>query len=228
MPKRAKNRTKPAVQFPSKFFSPFQLRKLLEKSMKERVDTYPERQKILKLIKAEEEDSDEDAPRIHRQITKGKEGYTPYINEEADLPTIHEAYQFLVKTYIENVLIRKQRKSSVMKKSRAVNAFIKSPQHGPKNDKNGVDNEDKKKEKKKKKKTKKDELDEENQKLLSQIEDMVGGLGIDDPLQGGSSVSRSRRGSRVPIPGKLNETFLLGEAFSVIFKHSVLLVSVMI
>ena len=169
--------------------------------MKERVDTYPERQKILKLIKAEEEDSDEDAPRIHRQITKGKEGYTPYINEEADLPTIHEAYQFLVKTYIENVLIRKQRKSSVMKKSRAVNAFIKSPQHGPKNDKNGVDNEDKKKEKKKKKKTKKDELDEENQKLLSQIEDMVGGLGIDDPLQGGSSVSRSRRGSRVPIPG---------------------------
>merc|ERR1711894_613513 len=143
------------------------LRKLLEKSMKERVDTYPERQKVLALIKAEEEDSDEDAPRMHRQVTKGKEGYTPYINEEADLPTIHEAYQYLVKTYVENVLIRKQRKTSVMKKSRAVNAFMKSPQNGPNNAKNGEVNEDKKKEKKKKKKSKKDELDEENQKLLS-------------------------------------------------------------
>ena len=52
----------------------FQLRKLLEKSMKERVETYPERQKILKLIKAEEEDDSEDdepgKPRPHRQITK--------------------------------------------------------------------------------------------------------------------------------------------------------------
>lgn len=181
----------------------FQLRKLLEKSMKERVETYPERQKILKLIKAEEEDDSEDdepgKPRQHRQITKGKEAYTPYINEEADLPTIHEAYQYLVKTYIENVIIRKQRKSSVMKKSRAVNAFIKSPKHDPLKDlENGKENEEKKKKEKKKKKTKKDEIEEENQKLLSQIEDMVGGLGIEsDPMQG---ASRSRRGSRVPVP----------------------------
>ena len=92
--------------------------------MKERVDSYPERQKLLEQMKYEQE-YEERGKREHIQITKGgKEAYTPYINEEADLPTIHEAYQYLVKTYVENVILRKTQKKNVMKKSKAINAFI--------------------------------------------------------------------------------------------------------
>ena len=46
----------------------------------------------------------------------GQEEYTPFINETADLPTIHEAYQYLVKVYIEDVNeMRKKRKKMAMK-----------------------------------------------------------------------------------------------------------------
>ena len=172
--------------------------------MKERVDSYPERQKLLQQMKYEEEFAERGERREHIQITKSKDAYTPYINEEADLPTIHEAYQYLVKTYVENVILRKEKKKNVMKKSKAINAFIGDKTIGD-NDNNNEDDKEKEKKKKKKKKpkTERDEVEEENQKLLSQIEDMVGNLGVADPMTGGSSVSRSRRGSRVPVPGKI-------------------------
>ena len=62
-----------------------------------------------------------------------------------------------------------------------------------------------------------DRKDEESQKLMSQIDDLVDTLGIQDPMQAGS---RSRRGSRIVgkhLFAKLNGLgFLVGN--SILFR----------
>ena len=72
----------------------FQLANLLERAVKERCDTYSDRQELIEL------GLPVPPPKTMKASSKvGQEEYTPFINEEADLPTIHEAYQYLKKGY---------------------------------------------------------------------------------------------------------------------------------
>ena len=72
----------------------FQLKNLLEKAVKERCDTWSDRQELLEL------GLPVPPPKTSKASSKvGQEEYTPFIDESADLPTIHEAYQYLNKGY---------------------------------------------------------------------------------------------------------------------------------
>ena len=42
-----------------------------------------------------------------------KEEYKPYVDDSADLNTIHEAYQYLMKTYVDDVLEQKSKKQKL-------------------------------------------------------------------------------------------------------------------
>lgn len=158
----------------------------METSVKERIDSYSERQELLEL------GLPVPPPKTMKASSKvGNEEYTPFIDETADLPTIHEAYQYLVKVYVENpVELKKKRKMGALK-SGAVSGFTRGKSA------------DKSKKIEAQKSTEivplEDEpQDEESLKLLSQINDLVGTLGVEDPLTAGGSRRGSRRGSRVP------------------------------
>ena len=81
----------------------FQLKTLLERAVKERCDTYSDRQELLEL------GLPVPPPATMKASSKvgNQEEYAPFINEEADLPTIHEAYQYLNKGLLEVMSIVK-------------------------------------------------------------------------------------------------------------------------
>merc|ERR1712008_213252 len=88
-----------------------QLKSLLEKAVRERCDTWSDRQELLEL------GLPVPPPKTSKASSKvGQEEYTPFIDEAADLPTIHEAYQYLNKVYINDIQeLKKKRKAAGLK-----------------------------------------------------------------------------------------------------------------
>ena len=170
---------------------------MLEVAVKERIDTWSDRQELIKL------GLPVPPPKTMKASSKaGNDEYSPFIDETADLPTIHEAYQYLVKVYVEDTIELKKRNKRAAMKAGAISAFgkdrSKSPQ--PKNGKRKI-----KSQKSVNPEEEEEIRDEESLKLMSQIEDLVGTLGVEDPLHTSSGGgSRSRRGSRVPAADALD------------------------
>ena len=174
-----------------------QLRKLLESALKERIDTHSERMALIE----QGVDSPTCVLQKGRNASKmsAEKDYLPYINEFADPPTIHEAYQYLIKVYIDNIIeLRKKMRSTGLKLG-AMTALRKKSITPAEQSHEETEEEKAKREQKEKEKREREAEELENKKIMGQIEDLVGTLGVDD-LDVMQSGSRSRRGSRVP-PG---------------------------
>jgi hypothetical protein len=110
--------------------------------------------------------------------------YQPHVDRDADLATMHEAYQFLVKVYVDDAIERKKKLSKAMLTTSAISAFGQG---------------------KKDTRTAEQLEQEENSRKASLLMEELNFLGLDDPLYGSSSSYMERRGgsrraSACPIP----------------------------
>ena len=104
-----------------------------------------------------------------------KKNYQPHIDDSADLTTIHEAYQYLMKTYVDDV--------DLHQKSSQPNMFkVKTKKHGK--DQNDVEE---------------GSVTESNhEQMLKEIEELVEKLDFpESDSSSSSSGSSSRRGSKI-------------------------------
>ena len=104
-----------------------------------------------------------------------KKNYQPHIDDSADLTTIHEAYQYLMKTYVDDVDLHQKSSQSNMFK-------VKTKKHGK--DKNDVEE---------------GSVTESNhEQMLKEIEELVEKLDFpESDSSSSSSGSSSRRGSKI-------------------------------
>jgi hypothetical protein len=53
--------------------------------------------------------------------------YLPFVDQDVDFGTMHEAYQFLMKVYVDDAIERKQKLLKARSKLAAINAFKVTP-----------------------------------------------------------------------------------------------------
>jgi len=165
-----------------------QLKTLLERAVKERCDTYSDRQELLEL------GLPVPPPATMKASSKvgNQEEYAPFINEEADLPTIHEAYQYLNKVYVNDIIELKKKRKAAGLKMDALCAFGgMTPKASPNVQRRGSF----KPQKSKEIIENDSDSEEDGKKLVNQIDGLLGNLGVADPLNDGQSRRGSRRNS---------------------------------
>ena len=89
----------------------------MDDALKERTENWYAKQRnggVSLEVPEEELDSRQKSPRrARRGYGKQNEEYNPHIDETADLPTMHEAYQFLKKTYVDDIVAKKMKNTKV-------------------------------------------------------------------------------------------------------------------
>ncbi len=116
----------------------FQVKELLETALKERTKDMM----VARGIPPRMEIFDPETGGIGRKQKAKKNAYNPHINLDADAPTVHEAFQYLMKNFVEDINVRNQARKKFRKAGMMAMAIARKTSSEKSNDKKSAESDD--------------------------------------------------------------------------------------